>query len=88
MAHLADVSPLRAGAVCDGERLRGNDFKGFQVPPFGVNFYQLGMNGDTRGVGAQGFLQDFLGLQIAAVGQVDIGFGDWVYISGCIQLVG
>jgi hypothetical protein len=40
------------------------------------------------GVGAQGLLEDFLGLQVAAVGQVHVGFGHRVHVASSIKLAG
>ncbi len=44
------------------------------------------MQGRAGRVAAQGFLEDFLGLQVAAVGQVDIGLGQRVDIAARVEL--
>ena len=53
----------------------------------GVDVGQLLVQCGAVGVGAQGFLEDFLGLQVAAIGQVDIGLGHGVHIAR-IKLAG
>ena len=44
------------------------------------------MDGDAAGADADGFLEDFLGLQVAPIGEVDIGFCHRVDIAGGIKL--
>ena len=53
----------------------------------GVDVGQLLVQCGAAGIGAQGFLEDFLCLQVAAIGQVDIGLGHGVHIAG-IELTG
>ena len=38
--------------------------------------------------GTHGFFQNFLGLQVPSVSQVNVGFCDWVYIAGSVELAG
>ncbi|MNS55823.1 hypothetical protein D3C72_886680 [compost metagenome] len=45
------------------------------------------MQGAARGIGAQCFFQDFFCLQVTAISQIDIGFGNRVHITR-IQLAG
>ena len=53
----------------------------------GIDFSQLLVQHQAVGVVAQRFLEDFLGLEVAAVGQVDIGFGQRIHVAG-IELAG
>ncbi len=46
------------------------------------------MDGHPRRRGAQGFLEDFFGLQVASISQVDVGLGHRVHIAGRIELAG
>ena len=85
---LANAFPFQSIAIGHFEGLRGNILKALGVTPLGENLKQLLMNCDTPGVATQGLLQDFLSLQITSIGQVDIGFGDWVDVVYSIKLAG
>ena len=56
------------------------------VLALGINFHQFGVDRKTRGVAAQRFFEDFLGLQVTAIGQVHVGFGDRVHVPTGIEL--
>ena len=80
-AHLGDISPFRPEALREVKGVDGNAVKSLAVMPLGINFQQLAVNGHTHRGGAQGFLENFFRLQVAAIGQVHIGFRYRVHIA-------
>lgn len=66
----------------------GDLFQCLGVFALGIDFCELDVDGRALRLGAQGFLEDFLCLHITAIGQVDIGFGDGVYVCTAIELAG
>ena len=66
--------------------LGGDQFEGLGITALRVDFQQLAVDGDALRVGPHRFLEDFLGLQIASVGQVDVRFRDRVDVASSIEL--
>ena len=66
----------------------GDQFERLGVAALGVDFEQLAMDGDALRRRAHRFLEDFLGLQVAAVGQVHVGFGHRIHVAGGVELAG
>ena len=64
--------------------------KRLDVTPLGKKFEQFLVNGNALRGCPQRILQDFLGLQVASVGQVDIGFGHRVDVvnANALKLAG
>ena len=63
-------------------------FQGLAVLALGVDFGELDLDGGAVGIVARGFLEDFLRLQVTAVGQVDIRLRDGIHVTAGIQLTG
>ena len=80
------MRPFRACALGQLEGLRGNVFKALGVVALGKNFQQFFVNGHARRVAAQSFFQNFFGLQVASVSQVNIRFGHGVDIISRVEL--
>ena len=80
--------PFRALTLREVVRLRGHHLKGFGVATLGVYFQQLHVNRHTGGRAAHGLFENFFCLQVTPVGQVHVGFGDWIHITSGIQLAG
>jgi hypothetical protein len=83
-----DLLPHRAPAAGQGLRLAGQRLEGARVVATGQDLEQLGVNGHALRRGPQRFAQDFFGLQVAAVGQVDIGLGHRIDIARRVDLAG
>ena len=58
------------------------------IAALGIDGGQVLMDGDAARLRTQGFLEDFLGLHVAAIGQVNVGFGDRVDVASGVQLAG
>ena len=82
------MRPLGAKALRQVKGFQRHVLESLAVAALGINFKQLGMNGHALRTGAHGLLEDFLGLQVASVGEVDIGFGYRVHIAGGVKLAG
>ena len=80
--------PLGARIAGQFEGRLGDAFKTLQVASLCIDLKQLEVDGNTAWVRAQCFLEDFLGLQVATVGQVDVGLGHGVNIISRIKLAG
>ena len=63
-----------------------NFSKTLGVPALGEDFQQFLVDGDSTRRGAKCFLQNLLGLQIPAIGQVNVGFGYWIDIVCRVEL--
>ncbi len=83
-AGAADALPVRAVGTGEFEGLGGCGFIALGVAALGENFQQLGVNRQASRVGAQGFFEDFFGLEVAAVGHVNIGLRNGVHIVGSV----
>ena len=80
------LGPVGTHALGQRIELRGQQFEALGVAALGIHLQQLGAHRQPVGRGAHGFLEDFLGLQIPAVGQVDIGLGHRVDIADGVEL--
>ena len=87
-AELAHTFPFRALALGQAVQVGAQRLERCHVLALGINFHQFGVDRKTRGVAAQRFFEDFLGLQVTAIGQVHVGFGDRIDITTCIELAG
>ena len=58
------------------------------IAALGVDLEQLAVDGHALRRRAQRFLQDFLGLQVAAVSQVHVGLGHRIDVAGSVELAG
>ena len=85
-AQVGHARPIGALALGLGKQVVGHSFQGFAVLAFGVNLRQFDLDGCARWVVARCFLENFLGLQVSAIGQVHIGFGDGINIAAGIEL--
>ena len=68
--------------------MRGNVFQRGGVAPLGIDFSQLAMHGNPGGMRQQGFFQNFFGLHVAAIGQIDVGLGHGIHIARRVKLAG
>ena len=84
--HFSDMGPFNTLTPCQIEGVVGDGFKSLDVAALGINFEQLGMDGHTPRVDANGFLEDFFGLQVAAISQVHVGLSHRVHIAGRVKL--
>ena len=64
----------------------GHRFQRLAVQALGIDFCQLQKYGNAGRVLARCLAQYFLGLQVAAVGQVHIGFGHRVHFAAGVEL--
>ena len=80
------LRPVLAFTPRQAVHLRGQQFEALGVAPLGVDLEQLGADGHALRRGAHGLLQDFLGLQVAPVGQVDVGLGHRIDIADGVEL--
>ena len=78
--------PVFANTVAHRMELGREQLECFAVAPLGVELQQLDANRHPVRCVAQSLLEDFLGLQVAPVGQVDIGLGHWIDIADRIDL--
>ena len=85
-AELLRLGPVLALAARQREQLRGEQLEALGVAPLGVDLEQLGADRQALGVAAHRLLEDLLGLQVAAVGQVDVGLGHRVDVADRIEL--
>ena len=74
-------SPRVRRRRCGGEQLEA-----LGVAALGVDLEQLGVDREALRSGAHRLLEDFLGLQVAAVGEVDVGLGDRVDVADRVEL--
>ena len=85
-AQIRDTSPFGALSVGELEYFSGDGLECFAILSFGVNLGELDMDGHALGVVAQSFFEDFLGLHIAAIRQIDICFGHRVDVAARVEL--
>ena len=85
-AELLRLGPLLALAARQREELRREQLEALDVAPLGVDLEQLGADREALGVAAHRLLEDFLGLQVAAVGEVDVGLGDRIDVADRVEL--
>ena len=76
--------PVRPFALGQLEHFTRDSLQGFAVLALGVDFAQFDVHRNAAGVVAHGLFQDFFGLEIAAIGQIHIGFCHRVYVTACI----
>ena len=85
-ADFLRLGPVLALSAGQGVQLGGQQFESLGVAPLCIDLEQLGADRHAVRVAAHGFLQDLLGLQVAAVGEIDVGFGDRIDIADGIEL--
>jgi len=77
-AHRRSVCPFRRRSANLRQHLFSNGLEAMGVLTIGVNFHQLQSNGLALRMLLQCLAQDFFGLHVATVGDVDIGLCDRV----------
>ena len=87
-AQFAHTLPFRSAAVSHRVGIIGQALKALDIAPLGIDFEQLLMNGNAPRIGFQRLFQYFLSLQVAAIGQIHIGFSDGINIVRRVQLAG
>ena len=87
-AQFGDAGPVGALTLGELEHVACHCFQGLAVLALGVNFAQLDVDGNPCGVVANRLFQNLFRLQVAAIGQVDVGFCNRVHIAASIQLAG
>ncbi len=85
-AELLRLRPLLALAARQREELGREQLEALDVAPLGIDLQQLGANREALGVAAHRLLENLLGLQIAAVGEIDVGFGHRIDVADRIEL--
>ena len=85
-AELLRLGPVLALAAGQREQLRGEQLEALGVAPLGVDLEQLGADREAIRVAAHRLLEDLLGLQVAAVGEVDVGLGDRIDVADRVEL--
>ena len=85
-AQFLRLGPVLALAARQAVQLRGQQLEALGVAPLGIDLEQLGADGQALRRGAHRFLEDLLGLQVAAVGQVDVGLGHRVDVADGVEL--
>ena len=85
-AELLRLGPVLALATGQREQLRGQQLEALGVAPLGVDLEQLGADRQAVRVAAHRLLEDLLGLQVAAVGEVDVGLGHRVDVADRVEL--
>ena len=85
-AEFLRLDPVLALAARQRVELRGEQFEALGVAPLGIDLEQLGAHRHAIGVGAHRLLEDLLGLQVAAVGEVDVGLGHRIDVADRVEL--
>ena len=85
-AELLRLGPVLALAARQREELGREQLEALDVAPLGIDLEQLGADREALGVAAHRLLEDLLGLQVAAVGEVDVGLGDRVDVADRVEL--
>ena len=85
-AELLRLGPVLALAARQREELRREQLEALDVAPLGVDLEQLGADREALRVAAHRLLEDLLGLQVAAVGEVDVGLGDRIDVADRVEL--
>ncbi len=85
-AEFLRLGPVLAFAAGQREELRREQLEALDVAPLGVDLEQLGPDREALRVAAHRLLEDLLGLQVAAVGEVDVGFGNRVDVADRVEL--
>ena len=85
-AHLLCLGPVLAGTARQCKQLGRQQLETLGVAALRIDLEQLGPNGHALGGAAHRLLQDFFGLKVAAVGEVDIGFGDRIDVPDRVEL--
>ena len=85
-AELLRLGPFLAFAARQREQLGREQLEALDVAPLGIDLEQLGADGEALGVAAHRLLEDLLGLQVAAVGEIDVGLGDRIDVADRVEL--
>ena len=75
-------------ALCQAEHLGCHHLKSPPIAALGVDLEQFVVDGHPGRGAPHRFFEDFLGLQIATIGEVHICFGHWIDIACSVQLAG
>src|ERR1035438_5912896 len=84
--ELLRLGPLLAFAARQGEELRREQLEALDVAPLRVDLEQFGPDRQALRIAAHRLLEDFLGLKVAAVGEIDVGLRHRVDITDGIEL--
>ncbi len=75
-AHRSSLGPFGRSGTHLRQHFLGDGLEAMRILAIGVDFHQLEADGLALGMLLKRLAQDFLGLHVAAVGDVDIGFRD------------